>query len=148
MSILWLLAYASLVTAVVCSVFVFVLWRFYPEFFILLGSGAGQKNISWFPALIFNPFFESIVLAFVIKVFVKLKFRSASFIVAALIISLIHFLQNILWGLTILTFFLIQSYAFYFTYKTDFKRAFLLIWMSHVLHNLWILSLLKLISTD
>jgi hypothetical protein len=110
-----------------------------PEVFNTIGTAAGQRNISWFPALIFNPFVESILLAGIIVLSVKLRANRVSIIVGSLLLAAMHSMQNVLWGVTVFPLFLIQSCAFFYSYRSDFMRSYLVISLSHSMHNGFVL---------
>lgn len=143
---LWLLLYASLPTTLIGALITSAISVYHPELFRTIGTAAGQQNIAWFPSLIFNPLFESLILSITIYVSVKLKFKQFSIIISSILISGIHSLQNLLWGITVFCFFLIQSYAFFHCFRYDLKRSYLIISISHSLHNAWILIIMVVLA--
>jgi hypothetical protein len=137
---LWLLLYSSIPTVVIGTMIVSSIYVYDPELFLTIGTAAGQRNLSWFPSLVFNPLLESLIIAMIIKISVKLKAKKRAIIISAIFLSALHSLQNPLWGITVFCFFLIQSYAFFYGFSEGLKKSYLTISISHSLHNAWILA--------
>ncbi|MDB5746765.1 MAG: hypothetical protein JWP72_1613 [Massilia sp.] len=55
-----------------------------------------------------------------------------------------HSLAIPIWGLTVLSLFLTQSYAFFRMYESGFRRAWLVISLAHAMHNAFAMALLSL----
>jgi hypothetical protein len=142
---LWLLVYTSLPTVLISALIFFIIANHLPEFFNAV-TAAEKKNFWWFPSIIFNPFFETLILAGLIGLSVKLNLKKFSIVVPAVIMAGMHSLKSAFWGATILCFFLIQSYAFFYGIKTDFKRSYLVVALSHSMHNAWVLATIFWIS--
>ena len=136
---LWLHAYASGPTIVIAAILLFLLAKMSPEAYATIGSGKGQQNLDWFPALVFNPIVESLMLVGMIRLCAKKSYMLA-LIVPAVLLSALHSLQSPLWGVTVVTFFLIQSYAFLEMDKSGFAKALAVLVISHSLHNGWSLG--------
>ena len=143
---LWLLFYTSLPTVLVSTLVYFIISSYLPEFFHPVVAAAVRKNFWWFPTIIFDPFFETLMLAALICLSVKMNLKTFSIIIPAVLMAGMHSLKSTLWGVTILCFFLIQSYAFFYGFKTDFKRSYLVVAISHSMHNAWVFTALLLLS--
>lgn len=147
-STFWLLVYASSSTLIVSAISIFALWNFSPEVYELFEFGMDRRKINWINSILIDPFIESVILSFVAIFFEKIIKNGGSIIASALTMSILHFFQSFFLVLTVFTFFLFQSYAFNYLHKINFRRAFLVISISHALHNLWIILLLKLIFNN
>lgn len=145
-STLWLYTYTSFATLILGAFFVLATSYFAPELYGTIGQGAGQKNLRWFPTLIFNPLVESIILATAIRISAKFDAGPTSVIIAALLLSILHSLQNLLWGVTVFCFFLIQSYAFFNIYKAGFMHSYAVISLAHSLHNASVLIAILIVG--
>lgn len=141
-SSLWLLLYASLPTAIAAALIIWVSSYFTPGLLETITTSSSQKQPQWFPNLVFNPIFETLLLLLIIRISIKIKFGAFSIIVGAVALSMFHSLLNPYWGITVFFFFLIQSYALYYAFFNDFKRGFSVIALTHSMHNAWVLTVI------
>lgn len=139
---LWLFWYSSLPTLAIGAAVTIAIRHLSPDIAETLGTGAGQRNLALFPALIFNPLVESILLASALAVGVKLQAGKFAVIASALLLAVLHSLQNTVWGITVFSFFLIQSYALFYIFKSGFMRSCIVAAVAHAMHNAWILAVL------
>jgi hypothetical protein len=137
---LWLFLYASLPAAVLGGAVTIAIQYFFPAIAETIGTGAGQRNLGWFPALIFNPLFESFLLVSWIAVGARLNAGKLAIVGPALLIAALHAFGNIPWGLAVFSYFLIQSYAIFHVLKCGFRRSWILASVAHAMHNASILA--------
>lgn len=142
----WLLIYASISTIIVSAIFIFALSYFFPDLYGVLESDMGRRKLAWISSVVIAPFIESILLSLLVIFFSKIIRDGWVFMASALIISMLHSFQSLFLILTVFAFFAFQSYAFNYIYRENFKRAFLIIWFSHALHNSGAILLVKFLK--
>ena len=139
----WLFAYSSLLTLAIAALFIFTFYCFNPESVEVLNSSSSQKNPKWLMSIVFNPLLESLILIFCIKLSSKAKLGRFSIVISALIVAALHSIQNIYWGVTVLSFFLVQATAYFYLFMTDFSKGYVILSASHSIHNAWVFTSLS-----
>jgi len=143
----WLYLYTSPISAFLAATLVVSAYYHAPELYETVGTGAGQHDPRWLASVVFNPLIESLMLLTLIKVSTKFGAGSLSTLIAATLMAILHSLQNLSWGLTVFVLFLIQSYAFYHVYESDFWRGYTVLSAAHALHNASVLIALSLLRS-
>lgn len=143
-----LFSYTALPTIFLTGSIFYVLKNFYPEAVKFIGPGQQSEGTDFFPLLIFNPVFESFILALAVKLLLKIGLKAWSLFLSAMFIAGIHSLQNFFWGVTLFLYFFIQAYAFFICLEKGFKKAFFTIWLSHFLHNLCVWMAITLLGNS
>lgn len=138
----WLLIYASLPTILIAALIVGIFSCFAPDLLGTITTSSSQKNPEWFPYLVFNPIFESLLLTIIVRTCIKMKFGFMSIIVGAASLSALHSLQNPYWGMTVFCLFLVHSFAFFYLFSNNFKKGWAVISLAHSMHNAWVLLIL------
>lgn len=107
-----------------------------PSIYAKAGTGAGQKELGIFPALVFNPIVESLLLASLVLLTIKCKFRALlTVLLPATFMAIIHAIANPLWGLTIFWTFITHSNAFRLCLRRGAVRAYFIVVIAHSLQN-------------
>jgi hypothetical protein len=143
---LWLLIYASLPTFILAALIICATFNYSPDLAGQISMSNTQRNPQWLPSVVFNPLIESMLLAIIIRACIKMRLGAFSIMGGAALLSALHSTQNMYWGLTIFLFFLVQSYAFFHAYATDFKRGYGVIVLAHAWHNASVLIALYCIK--
>lgn len=141
-SSLWLFLYSSLPSLILATGLFTFIWIFHPNLAILLGPSSNSSATDIFPLLIFNPLVETIFLIFLIKLFIKVNDSHWAIFTAAIFLASLHSLLSLLWGAAVFIYFLIQASAFYISEENKKRRAFFMLWISHILHNFIVCCLL------
>lgn len=139
-SSLWLFSFASPTTIIVAIAIITTFELVAPGYYQSFELGSGQLNRDWFPVVVFNPVLESIILGSIIIMSDKYGYGKYSSLLAATLMASFHSLQNPVWGLTVFAFFLIQAHAFQFLNADRRNHAFLVLAISHAMHNAWVLA--------
>ena len=137
---LWLFFYSTPAALLIAAIIVFPVLSYSPELAATIETEFGQINPGWFSALVFCPLVESLLLAGIITFTADFGAGKLSVFIGATLLAGMHSLQIPLWGVTVFSIFLIQSYAFFHTYEKGFWRAFMVISLAHAMNNAFALA--------
>lgn len=141
---IWTFVFAFTLTLLFSGLIYFSSILFAFRFVEKVGTSNAQLNIELFPALIFNPLAESLVLSiFLYLLDRKIRLKAFVILIPALLLAILHSLQNFLWGFTIFWMLLIHSYVFFKNYNAGYSRALLIISLAHILQNGIVIVLLN-----
>ncbi|MFZ6712832.1 hypothetical protein [Undibacterium sp. TC9W] len=131
-----LFLYAVVPTLLIASSALLLAKFISPSIYATVGTGGGQKNLSLFPTLIFNPFVESLLLASLIFLSIKCRFKTTlTVLLPAILMAAMHAVANPMWGITILWTFITHSNAFRLSFRKGLMRAYYTIVVAHSLQN-------------
>lgn len=140
----WTFVFALSSTLLISGLIYFSSILFAFRFVEKIGTANAQLHIELFPALVFNPLVESFVLSiFLLLLNKKIRLKALVIIIPALLLTILHSLQNLLWGFTIFWMLLIHSYVFFRNYHTGYSRALLIISLAHIMQNSVVIFLLN-----